>query len=109
MGTETAQAAAPVSGTASRLHLASRMAAQHASPLLENLQALKGQDVDLDASGVATVSTPCLQVLLAAGVGWRRDGHRLRIIGPSTDFLMALEHMGISLEAIQSRENAKCP
>jgi chemotaxis protein CheX len=85
------------------------MAVQHALALLTNLQALRGQDVELDASGVVTVSTPCLQILLAAGEGWRKEGCRLRIAEPSTDFLMALDHMGISLEALQSRENTKCP
>ena len=85
------------------------MAAQHAPALLDALRALKGQDVDLDASDVVSVSTPCLQILLAAGRDWRRDHHRLRITDPSTDFLIALEHLGIDPDALQSQENATCP
>jgi chemotaxis protein CheX len=108
MGTETAPAAAPVSATSFKLHLESRMAVQHASALLENLQALRGQDVDLDASRVASVSTPCLQVLLAAGEEWRGTGNRLRITDPSTAFLMGLDHLGISLDALQSQETPTC-
>lgn len=109
MGNETAQAADSASGSSSRLRLESRMAVQHAPALLKNLQALKGQDVDLDASGVIAVSTPCLQVLLAASENWRETGHRLRITDPSTDFLMALDHLGINLDALQSQENTTCP
>lgn len=109
MGTETAQTADPASGTPSRIQLEARMSVQHAPALLESLQALRGEPVDLDASGVIAVSTPCLQVLLAAGEDWRDTGHSLRIIDPSTDFLMALDHLGISLDALQSRENTTCP
>ncbi len=113
MGNETAQAASPASGTSPGLQpglrLETRMAVQHAPALLESLRALRGQDVDLDASGVMTVSTPCLQVLLAAGEEWRDTGHRLRITDPSTDFLMALDHLGIDLDALQSRESTPCP
>jgi anti-anti-sigma regulatory factor len=108
MGTETAPAAAPVSGTSSKLRLESRMAVQHASALLESLKALGGKDVDLDASGVVSISTPSLQILLAAGAAWRDRGHRLRIIDPSADFLMVLDHLGISLNALQSQENPTC-
>jgi anti-anti-sigma regulatory factor len=109
MGTETAPAAAPASGTSSTLRLESRMTVQHASALLDNLQALREQNVDLDASGVVSVSTPCMQVLLAASEEWRDTGHRFRITDPSTDFLMTLDHLGISLDALQSQETPTCP
>lgn len=109
MGTETAPEAALDPGTSSRLHLESRMTVQHASALLENLQALEGQDVDLDASSIVSVSTPCLQILLAASEAWHSAGRRLRVTDPSTDFLMALDHLGISLDALQSQESPTCP
>lgn len=109
MGNETAQAAAPVSGTSSTLQLESRLTVQHAPALLDSLRVRRGQDLTLDASGVITISTPCLQVLLAAGEGWRRDGRGLWITDPSSDLLTDLEHLGISLEMLQSQEGAPCP
>jgi anti-anti-sigma regulatory factor len=108
MGTETAPAASPISGTSPKLRLEARMAVQHAFALLESLKALSGQNVDLDASSVVSISTPCLQILLAAGAEWRDVGYRLRITDPSTNFLMALDYFGISLDALQSQGNPTC-
>ncbi|MCB1351956.1 MAG: STAS domain-containing protein [Rhodobacteraceae bacterium] len=105
MGNETAQAAAPASGTSSTFHLESRLTVQHAPALLDSLRMRRGGDLTLDASSVVTISTPCMQVLLAAGESWRRDGRRLQIMDPSSDFLMDLEHLGIGLEALQSQES----
>lgn len=109
MATETAQTAAPASEKSSKLQLPPRMAVQNATELLDELKSLQGQDVDLEASSVMAVSTPCLQVLLAAGKHWRDNGHQLRIIDPSTDFLIALDHLGISRDALESPEKTKCP
>jgi chemotaxis protein CheX len=105
MGTETAPEAGPVPGTPSTLHLDPRLTAQQAPALLDRLRTLQGQDVEVDASGVVAVSTPCIQILLAAGESWRGDGKALRVVSPSTDFLMALDHLGIGPEALQSRES----
>lgn len=99
----------PAGETSSVLHLETRMTMQQAPELLDSLRVRRGRNVELDASGVTTVSTPCLQILLAAADGWRADGRDFRILSPSSDFLMALDHLGIGLEALQSQEQARCP
>ena len=90
----------------SKLILEPRLAAKDAPGLLAQLSDLRGQDVEIDASAVATVSTLCVQVLLAAAQGWRADRSRLGIVRPSEPFLQALDNLGVASTALEAGDAA---
>lgn len=70
-----------------------------AKPLLEILMAQSGdRPRTLDASAVERMSTPCAQILLAAGRAADRDGHTIRIAGASDVFRTALADLGLTSE-----------
>ena len=58
-----------------------------AAPLTAALLQRRGSDLVLDASAVRRLGGQCLQVLLAAHETWQADGHILRIVMPSHDFI----------------------
>lgn len=84
--------------------LPSRLLPQDAAALQASLLALRGQPVELDASGVAQLSTPCVQVLLAAARSWRADGLALRLAAPSAEMTAVLAHLAVDPGALQSPE-----
>jgi len=90
--------------TAARHPLPPRLLPQDAAPLQATLLGLRGQPLELDASGVAQLSTPCVQVLLAAARSWRADGLALGLVAPSAEMTAVLAHLAVASGALQSPE-----
>jgi chemotaxis protein CheX len=65
-----------------------------AGPLLAELTAMRGQDLELDAGRVQRLGGQCLQVLLAAAAAWKQDGVAFVIRQPSEAFSEGLQLMG---------------
>lgn len=65
-----------------------------AAPLLAELTALRGQDLELDAGQVQRLGGQCLQVLLAAAAAWKQDGAAFVIRQSSEAFSEGLQLMG---------------
>ncbi|MBI1622233.1 STAS domain-containing protein [Aquamicrobium zhengzhouense] len=76
-----------------------------ASPLANQLLALRGRDVLLNASQIERVGAQCLQVLLSAASTWRTDGSSLAISEPSPAFTDAIEIAGLELSNFTSRNH----
>jgi len=57
-----------------------------AGPLNEQLLALQGQALILDASKVQRIGGLCLQVLIAAQAAWRADNNDFSVAQPSPEF-----------------------
>ncbi len=62
------------------------------------MQLLQGDVLVLDAGAVERMSTPCAQVLLAAGRAADAAGARFQIINPSDVFRTALADLGLQQE-----------
>lgn len=75
--------------------LEQRLTLECAPRLVAALRERRGCDLELDASLVETLSTPCVQVILAAGRTWRSDGYALRITAFSDVFLATLWQLGL--------------
>jgi chemotaxis protein CheX len=69
--------------------------------LQRDLLAFRGADLDVDASPVRKLGGLGLQVLLAAGATWERDGHTLRVLNRSDALTEALRLAGSSLPGDQ--------
>jgi len=54
-----------------------------------------GDEVVVDAHAVLDIATPCLQVLLAAGVKLAERGQMLILKAPSDAFVAAMEDLGL--------------
>jgi chemotaxis protein CheX len=65
-----------------------------AGPLLADLSALRGQDIELDAGQVQRLGGQCLQVLLAAAAAWKQDGASFVIRQSSEAFREGLQLLG---------------
>ncbi|MEX1662257.1 STAS domain-containing protein [uncultured Thioclava sp.] len=70
------------------------------------ISARKGGDLELDAGGVTLLGGLGLQVLAAAAAQWRQSGHSFCITPRSESFNAALDHLGVSLNDLQSTEAA---
>ena len=55
-----------------------------------------GSDLELDASQVETITTPCVQVIVAAGISIEDVGNKLAIHNPSTAFSDAFSDLGLN-------------
>lgn len=80
---------------ARRLELSSTLDLRAATPLAASLLALRGEDLNLDASAVQRLGGQCLQILLSAKATWESDGAALRVVDPSPDFVEGLQLLGI--------------
>lgn len=65
-----------------------------AAPLATALRALRGADINIDASQVERLGGLCLQALLAAEAAWEADGNRFEITSPSAEFTRDLKLLG---------------
>lgn len=81
-----------------------RLLLQDAAALQASLLALRGQPVELEARDVAQLSTPCVQVLLAAARTWRADGRGLALTAPSAEMTSVLAQLAVDPGALQSPE-----
>jgi chemotaxis protein CheX len=66
-----------------------------AAPLAEALSARRGQPATVDASGVESPATPCLQVLLSAIRTWASDGVPLEFVHCGPSFVETLRLLGV--------------
>ena len=98
--TEAPQAPAGATKLVPKLVLASRLGLGDAAGLVGTLQAHRGGTLEIDASGVVEIGTPCLQVLLSAAASWRGDGQDLRVLAPSASFLATLGYLGLDLDTL---------
>jgi chemotaxis protein CheX len=73
-----------------------------AAALKENLLAVRGEDVTLDASDVQRLGGQCLQVLLSAKRTWDADGRIFTISPQSELFAASLKLFGA--EAISAHQ-----
>ena len=53
-------------------------------------------NLNIDAGKVETITTPCLQVLIAAGQFVEQDGGTVRISNPSTPFTQSFQDLGLN-------------
>lgn len=77
-----------------KLRLESVLDLKAARNLHDNLLALRGSTVELDASPVERIGAQCLQVLLSAKQSWSRDRLDLVVSGQSEGFVNSLRQMG---------------
>ncbi|HLH12238.1 MAG TPA: STAS domain-containing protein [Methylovirgula sp.] len=68
--------------------------------LAENILALRGAEIVIDASQVERLGGQSLQILLSALATWHADGMTLDFVRPSTPFLESLALFGIDPEAL---------
>lgn len=68
-----------------------------AAPLRNELLALRGKPLTLDAAAVERVGALGLQVLTATAELWRRDGAPFALINPSAQFLEASRLTGATI------------
>jgi len=90
----------PNPGESADLKLAETLDLCAAAPLAGALMALRGRDIEVDASDVRRVGGQCLQVLLAAGKTWAADGHLLNLSNPSPEFIEGMTLLGAPLPSL---------
>jgi len=78
-----------------------------AGPLVGELVALRGRDLEVDASAVERLGAQCLQVLLSARRTWDADGAAFAVVSASDEFTATLALLGAPLDQqLNSRELA---
>ena len=80
------------------LRLRQQLDLNAAAPLAAELLALRGSDLEVDASAVRRMGALCLQVLLSARASWRDDGFAFAITGVSAEFTAVLDLLGAPIE-----------
>jgi chemotaxis protein CheX len=84
--------------TAAVVRLAQVLDLNAAQPLANELVALCGRDVEVDASGVERLGAQCLQILLSARATWESDGATFALVTPSSEFNATVALLGASFE-----------
>jgi chemotaxis protein CheX len=98
-------APAPVQESAAVVRLGQVLDLNAAAPLLNEFLALRGRNVDVDASAVDRVGAQCLQVLLSARRTWDADGAEFSVVSPSSEFTSTLALLGAPIDQhFNSRE-----
>jgi chemotaxis protein CheX len=69
-----------------------------AGPLASELLALRGRDIDVDASAVQRLGAQCLQVLLSARATWDADGAAFAVVSASDEFTATLALLGAPID-----------
>lgn len=82
------------------LKLEPRLDATAAERVLDQVVALHGQPVTIDAGDVIRVSTLGIQVLLAAAKEWASSGIPFNVTPHSDEFATALRILGIAPEKL---------
>lgn len=75
-----------------------------AATLAEELLALRGKALEIDASRVQRLGGQCLQVLLSASMTWKADGNSFALTKASDGFLDGLGRLGVSIIEFNGRE-----
>ena len=73
-----------------------------AKPLLNQLLAVRGQDIEINAADVEQASTQAIQVLLAASEAWLADGKSFAVAAASEQFAEAVSLLGLTRELLPS-------
>lgn len=92
-------------GTPTRVALPEVLDLTAAGPLARSLLAVRGSDVEVDASQVRRLGGQCLQVLLSAVNTWRADGNSLGVVAPSAEFSAGLKQLGLAPAALMQEEH----
>jgi chemotaxis protein CheX len=77
-----------------------------AEPLAQELRALRGKPIEIDASKVERIGGLCAQLLLASRNAWQADELAWSIIDPSPEFEECLDVLSISLGQEKNKEQA---
>ena len=85
------------SGSEATLMLNRVLDLRAAQPLAEDLLAMRGRPVAVDASQVEKLGGLCLQVLISGAATWRADGISLRFGDVSDFFEEQLAMFGVAL------------
>jgi chemotaxis protein CheX len=75
-----------------------------AAPLHERLLALRGTDIEVDASIVERIGGQCLQILLSAKHGWEREKLSFSVAQASEAFSGTLAAMGVAADLSPVKE-----
>ena len=98
MATDPFRPAGPDLGPAI-LPLPARLDAAATADLRQALLVRRGQPLELQAGDVERVSTPAVQVLLAAARTWAADGQAFRLADAAPALQDAARCLGLSLDA----------
>lgn len=77
-----------------RLVMGPKLDFKASEDLAGDLQARRGRDIEIDASGVEVFGGHALQTILVAAESWRSDGHTLKVAGLSEAALKDLATLG---------------
>ena len=98
-------APAPVQESAAVVRLGQVLDLNAAAPLVTEFLALRGRNIDVDASAVERLGAQCLQVLLSARRTWDADGAEFAVVSPSSEFTSTLALLGAPIDQhFNSRE-----
>lgn len=104
---KAAAQAAPVPDGAAVLRLGQVLDLNAAGPLANELLALRGSALEVDASAVERMGAQCLQVLLSARLTWDADGADFAVVAASEEFTSTLALLGAPIDLhLNSRELA---
>lgn len=88
----------PASDGAAVVRLGQVLDLNAAGPLASELLALRGRNLEVDASAVERVGAQCLQVLLSARATWDADGAAFALVSPSDEFASTLALLGAPID-----------
>lgn len=69
------------------------------------LLALRGRDLEIDASEVTRCGTQCVQVLMSAARTWQEDRASYSFAGVSDAFSKTLQLIGVDFDRLVTKEN----
>ena len=78
-----------------------------ANRLHQQVLALKGKEIEVDASEVSRIGAQCAQILLAAAQSWRADHLAFSVVKASDAFAKTLQLLGISNASLLPKEIVK--
>jgi chemotaxis protein CheX len=88
----------PALQSAAVLRLGQVLDLNAAGPLANELLAVRGRDVEVDASAVERLGAQCVQVLLSARATWDADGVAFAVVAPSVEFTSTLALLGAPID-----------
>jgi chemotaxis protein CheX len=88
----------PAPHSAAVLRLGQVLDLNAAGPLAHEFLALRGRDVEVDASAVERMGAQCVQVLLSARATWDADGAAFAVVAPSDEFTSTLALLGAPID-----------
>jgi chemotaxis protein CheX len=76
-----------------------------AGSLHAQLLALRGSDLEIDASAVEKVGTPCIQVLMSAQKTWEEEKKNLTFSKMSDALMKTMQLSGVNYEQMLAKES----